>query len=154
MHSTHMKRIFFVILAALGISGLITAAPPQSDLALQPAHVIVSPWPQHIPPTKRQGVAGIERTAKGRLWAVYGRDVESTRTYQVVKTSDNDGRSWSEVKLMILPRQGERAMDGSLWIDPLGRLWVFWGQSVGLQDGRFGVWAMTTDDPDPAATPR
>ncbi|HUT93051.1 MAG TPA: sialidase family protein [Thermoguttaceae bacterium] len=145
-----MKRMVSVILTTLGISGLITASPPQSDLALQPAHLIVSPWPQHIPPTKRQGVPSIERTAKGRLWVVYGRDVESTRTYQVLKTSDDDGRSWSEVKLMILPRQGERAMSASLWIDPLGRLWVFWGQSVGLQDGRFGVWAMTTDDPDAA----
>jgi len=56
--------------------------PAASDLALQPAHVIVSPWKQHIPPTKRQGVAGIECTARGRLWVVYGRDVESTRNFQ------------------------------------------------------------------------
>ena len=56
-----------------------SVGPPSRDLALQPAHLIASPWPRHIPPTKRQGVPGIERTAKGRLWAVYGRDVESTR---------------------------------------------------------------------------
>ncbi len=152
MNSTRLPA-FFACIAALLLAP--PAAPcaaegnlSQLDLALQPAQVIVSPWPQHIPPTKRQGVAGIERTAKGRLWAIYGRDVESTRTYQVLKTSDDDGQSWSEVKLMILPHTGTRAMSANVWIDPQGRLWLFWGQSAGLQDGRFGVWAIVADDPD------
>ncbi len=101
-----------------------------------------------IPPTTRQGVAGIERTAKGRLWVVYGRDVESPRNYQVVKYSDDDGQSWSEIKLMILPRKGVRAMSATVWIDPQRRLWVFWGQSFGQQDGRYGIWAITTENPD------
>ena len=86
---------------------------PSPDLALQPAHIIVAPWKQHIPATKRQGVAGIERTAKGRLWAIYGRDVESTRNFQVLTCSDDDGETWPEVKLMILPREGTRAMSPS-----------------------------------------
>ena len=121
---------------------------PSRDLALQPSHLIASPWPRHIPPTKRQGIPGIERTAKGRLWAVYGRDVESTHDYQVLTTSDDDGRSWSDVKLLILPRKGVKAMAASIWIDPGGRMWVFWGQSFGQEDGRFGVWAIVTEDPD------
>lgn len=121
---------------------------PSRDLALLPSHIITSPWPRHIPPTNRQGVPGIERTAKGRLWVVYGRDVESPRNYQVAKYSDDEGRSWSEVKLMILPRKGVRAMSASIWIDPKERLWVFWGQSFGQQDGRFGIWAVTTEKPD------
>lgn len=126
----------------------LDADSPDPDLALQPAHVITSPWPRHVPPTTRQGVPGIERTARGRLWAVYGRDVESTCNYQVLTTSDDDGRSWSDVKLMILPRKGVRAMSACIWIDPQERMWVFWGQSFGQQDGRFGVWAIVTDDPD------
>ena len=123
------------------------------DLALQPAHVIIAPWKQHIPPTKRQGVAGIERTTEGRLWVVYGRDVESTRNFQIVRSSDDAGRSWSDVRLMILPREGIRAMSASVWIDPQGRLWLFWGQSAGQADGRFGVWAIVCDEPD-AANPK
>jgi len=122
-------------------------ALPSRDFALQPPSIVISPWSRHIPPTNRQGVPGIERTGKGRLWVVYGRDVESTRNYQVVKYSD-DGRMWSDVKLMILPRQGVRAMSACIWIDPQGRLWVFWGQSFGQQDGRYGIWATVTDDPD------
>ena len=79
--------------------------PAVPDIALKPAHIIVNPWRFHIPPTKRQGVPGIERTAKGRLWTVYGRDVESTRNYQVLTRSDDDGKSWSDAQLMILPRR-------------------------------------------------
>ena len=137
---TSVQRTFVSLLALLPapLDALHAADLPITDLALQPAHVIVSPLRDQIPPTKRQGVAGIERTAKGRLWAIYGRDVESTRTYQVLKTSDDDGQTWPEVKLMILPRAGTRAMSANVWIDPRGRLWVFWGQSAGMQDGRFG----------------
>ena len=149
MHST---RTFLVLLLA-SLIGLPAAEPE-----LEPANVIVSPWKQHIPTTKRQGVPGIECTAKGRLWAVFGRDVESTRNFQVLKCSDDEGKTWSEVKLMILPRDGTRAMSPAIWIDPKGRLWLFWGQAAGLQDGRYGIWAIHTDEPDAAelswTTPR
>ena len=119
-----------------------------ADIALEPATVIVNPWKQHVPPTKRQGVPGIERTPKGRLWAVYGRNVESTQNYQVLTRSDDDGRTWSDPKVMILPRKGVRAMSASIWIDPQGRMWVFWGQSFGQQDGRYGIWTIITSNPD------
>lgn len=146
-----MKRVISTGILSLLLGAWTSvshAEAPTDDIALQPAHVIVSPWKQHVPPTKRQGVAGIECTAKGRLWVVYGRDVESTRNFQVVRSSDDHGVSWSEVRLMILPREGTRAMSASIWIDPLGRLWLFWGQSAGQQDGRFGVWTIVCDDPD------
>ena len=146
---TFLAAFLLAPLAALHAAKPAQPAP-SPDIALQPAHFIVAPWPQHIPATKRQGVAGIERTAKGRLWAVYGRDVESARNFQVLKCSDDDGRTWSEVKLMILPRAGTRAMSANVWTDPLGRLWVFCGQSADMQDGRFGVWAIRTDEPDVA----
>lgn len=139
---TFMIRPIFPALLSIALSA------PASDIALAPAHVIVSPWQQHIPPTKRQGVPGIERTAKGRLWAVFGRDVESTRNFQVLKYSDDEGATWSDVKLMVLPRAGTRAMSPAIWIDPRGRLWLFWGQAAGLQDGRYGIWAIHTDEPD------
>lgn len=133
--------------------GTLYAAKPDfsqldPDIALEPATLLLSPWEQHIPPTARQGVPGIERTAKGRLWSLYGRDVESTRTFQILRKSDNDGQKWSDVKLMILPPRAVRTMSPSLWIDPKGRMWLFWGQSFGIQDGRYGIFAIMTDDPD------
>ena len=56
----------------------VLAQPGDPDVALDPANVNINPWPSHIPPTNRQGVPGIERTAQGRLWVVYGRDVFAT----------------------------------------------------------------------------
>jgi hypothetical protein len=51
---------------------------------------------------------------------------------------------------MIMPTKGVRAMSPCIWIDPQGRLWVFWGQSFGQQDGRYGIFATSTADPDAA----
>ena len=144
-----LNALLFATAAAVVLADLSAAEEPADpDIALKPAHIIVNPWRFHIPPTKRQGVPGIERTAKGRLWAVYGRDVESTRNYQVLTFSDDDGKSWSDAQLMILPRRGVRAMSASIWIDPQGRLWVFWGQAFGVQDGRYGIFAIVSADPD------
>lgn len=141
----------FTMLRSLVLASLVLPAwlaGEEPDLALQPASIVVSPWKHHVPPTTRQGVPGIEQTAQGRLWAVYGRDVESTRNYQVLTTSRDGGESWSGIRLMILPREDVRAMSACIWIDPLGRLWVFWGQSRGVQDGRYGIWAIRADDPE------
>lgn len=144
-----MHRNLLASALGLFVSGFTVADDAvDRDLAIKPATLIVNPWKNHVPPTKRQGVPGIERTATGRLWTVYGRDVESSRNYQIVRYSDDDGRSWSDVKLMILPTKGVRAMSPCIWIDPQGRLWVFWGQSFGIQDGRYGIFAVTTDEPD------
>lgn len=143
-----MKTQMIIAVAVLWSCHVAWAEEPDPDIALEPAYVIVNPWRFHIPPTKRQGVPGIERTAKGRLWVIHGRDVESTRNYQVLIRSDSNGRRWSHPKLMILPREGVRAMSAAIWIDPTRRMWVFWGQSFGAQDGRYGIWAITTDDPD------
>ena len=144
-----LNALLFATVAAVLITDLGAAEErADPDIALKPAHVIVNPWRFHISPTKRQGVPGIERTAKGRLWAIYGRDVESPRHYQLLTFSDDDGKSWSDTHLMILPRRGVRASGGCVWIDPQGRLWVFWMQAFGLQDGRYGVFAIRSDDPD------
>lgn len=111
-----MNRRYFV--TSLFVCILVTRlaadepASPDPDIALEPETLMVNPWRFHIPPTKRQGVPGIERTRKGRPWVVYGRDVESIRNYQVVKYSDNNGRSWSKVKLMIDEREKVTYSDG------------------------------------------
>ena len=65
-----LKLRLNVLLFAAATAVLITDVsaaekPADPDIALKPAHVIVKPWRRHISPTKRQGVPGIERTAKG-----------------------------------------------------------------------------------------
>jgi hypothetical protein len=37
---------------------------------------------------------------------------------------------------------------GNLWTDPLGRLWLFFDQSMDMFDGRAGVWATVCENPD------
>lgn len=41
-----------------------------------------------------------------------------------------------------------RAFDPELWIDPSGRLWWFWAQSVGHDGKVAGVWTVTNDEPN------
>ncbi len=125
-----------------------TALP---DLTLQPPRVLTDFGPDHVKSSRgAQGVPAIERSAQGRLWAAWyagrsQRGVESSSSYCVLATSGDDGQSWSE-KLVIQPRRFVHTYDPCLWIDPQRRLWFFWAQSAGVQDGRMGVWAMVTTD--------
>lgn len=41
-------------------------------------------------------------------------------------------------------------IDPGLWLEPQGKLRWFYMQSYGFWDGRAGVWASTTDEPDKA----
>jgi hypothetical protein len=56
--------------------------------------------------------------------------------------------TWSAPVLVIDPEGDVRAFDPCLWVDPDGRLWLFWAQAYGHWDGRAGVWAMVADEPD------
>lgn len=101
-----------------------------------------------------QGIAGIERSPAGRLWATWysGGVTEGTENFVLLTTSADDGNTWSPPCLVIDPPGPIRAFDPVLWIDPLRRLWLFWAQAHTHWDGRGGVWAIRTDDPD-SATP-
>lgn len=150
---------FLVLLSGAAIA---QESPPSShrstksslpDLALLPPRVITDFGPNHLKSSRgSQGVPAIERTATGRLWAAWytgkgKRGVESSSSYVVLATSDDDGKSWSE-KMVVQARKFVHTYDPCLWIAPQDRLWFFWAQSAGVQDGRMGVWAMTTINPD------
>jgi predicted neuraminidase len=130
-----------------------THAEPLPDLALQPARVIAELGLDYVKSARgSQGVCAIERTAKGRLWAAWyaaksKTGVESPSSYVVLATSGDDGTSWAEKLVLQAPRLCH-TYDPCLWIDPSGKLWFFWAQSAGLQDGRMGVWCMTTKQAD------
>lgn len=124
---------------------------PQDDPAMQAPPVILNPGPEYAPDTRPfQGIPGIERTARGRLWATWygGGPTEGRWNYVMLNTSDDDGETWSDLVLVIDPPGAVRAFDPCLWIDPLGRMWLFWAQSWNLWDGRAGVWAIVTENPD------
>lgn len=130
-----------------------------ADSALAPAPVVLNPGREYaVRPF--QGIPGIERSRKGRLWAVWyagGKD-EGPENYVLLVTSGDNGRNWSGPVLVVDPRVNVRAYDPCLWLDPHGRLWLFWAQAAVKWDGRGGVWAIRADKPDSAhpkwSTPR
>jgi len=122
----------------------------QADPAMQAPPIIVDPGAEYAPETRAfQGIPGIERAPNGRLWATWygGGPGEGPHNYVMLSTSADDGETWSGLTLVIDPPGRVRAFDPCLWIDPLGRLWLFWAQAVQLWDGRAGVWAIVADNP-------
>ncbi len=137
----------------------VIAATSLPDFGLQPPRVITNPGSEYARKERgSQGVAGIERSPKGRLWATWytakgTRGVENPNSYVTLATSADDGRTWQEPKMIIQARRFVHTYDPCLWLDPTGRLWFFWAQSAGMQDGRMGVWTIVTSEPE-AENPR
>lgn len=145
-------------LLCLGLFTLNGAHPqsrePEPDAALAPPPVIVNPGPAYAPATRPfQGIPAIACAPGGRLWAAWygGGPTEGPENYIMLATSADAGHSWSDVQLVIDPPGEVRAFDPALWLDPTGRLWLFWAQGWSHWDGRAGVWAITAPDPDSAA---
>lgn len=160
---THSRRlsVAIVLIPLVAFNVFLVADDDGSrlpDLALQPPKVITEFGPDIVKSSRgAQGVPGIERTENGRLWAAWyagkgKRGVESSSSYVVLATSGDNGRTWPE-KLVVQARKFVHTYDPCLWLDPQNRLWFFWAQSAGVQDGRMGVWAMVTQNPD-AANPQ
>ena len=101
---------------------------------------------------KFQGIPSMAISSEGRLWATWyaGKTPgEDENNYVVVSTSGDGGKFWRE-KIIIDP-DGDgpiRAFDPELWLDPDGKLWVFWAESIGHDGTKAGLWAKINSDPD------
>jgi hypothetical protein len=129
-----------------------------ADLALIPPVLNTQPLPAYDYDKLDYGMTiGIERTPQGRLWACWVGGGDSPKAFFLLATSDDDGETWSKPRLVVdahapqLPRD-RSVLVGNLWTDPLGRLWLFFDQSMEMFDGRGGVWASICENPD-AETP-
>ena len=127
------------------------AAEPETppDGSKKPPAVIFEPGPYYADEVRMfQGIPGLERAPGGRLWITWygGGITEDHFNYIMLVTSGDDGATWSGLKTVIDPDVDGpcRAFDPCLWIDPNGRLWLFWAQ----RDRDVHLWAMTTDNPD------
>ena len=129
---------------------------------LKPAKVVLKPDSTYsMEKRKWQGCPSVEKTKNGTLYAGWfsgGPYEPHPENYSIVARSLDDGKTWEEPFLVIAPVKEEkyRAVDVQLWIDPDDKLWVMWTQtrvlteerSVDSFDGVFGVWAITTENPD------
>jgi len=129
------------------------------DLSLEPPLINTNPGPEYADAVRPGNmIIGIDRTPKGRLWSAWVGNGDSPNGFFMLATSDDDGATWSQPRVVIDPQDGElngvryerRALVGNLWTDPLGRLWCFFDQSLGYFDGRCGDWFIRCDDPDAA----
>ena len=126
------------------------------DLALEPPVINTKPGPEYDDRVRTGNmVIGIERTPKGRLWACWVGNGDNPNGFFMLATSDDGGATWSKPRVVIDPTDApnapqRRALVGNLWMDPQGRLWCFFDQSLGYFDGRCGDWFIRCDDPDAA----
>lgn len=102
-------------------------------------------------------IIGMDRTPRGRIWGCWTGTGDKRDGYFVLATSDDDGTSWSKPRLVVgaSDPSGKRtraALVGNMWTDPLGRLWLFFDQTVVGASSPTGNWYIRCDNPD-AATP-
>ncbi len=154
MNHSFLPSGFFC--ALIGLAVCTVQASAADDPGLQPVAVTEQPTPGYkLAERGFQGIPGLARASGGRLWATWygGGGDEGPENYVLLVTSADNGCTWSELQRVIDPPGLLRTYDPGLWIDPQGKLWWFYMQSYGFWDGRAGVWATTTDQPD-SATPR
>jgi hypothetical protein len=99
------------------------------------------------------GVPSIAVSRGGRLWATWfsgttpGEIIERCpNAYVVVSTSGDGGKTWSEVLAIDPDGPGPlKAYDPHPWIDPDGKLWVFF--TLPYPSHKY-AWAITAEDGD------
>ena len=98
-----------------------------------------------------QGIPGLERTSKGRLfftWFTGGEKEPRPENIAILCYSDDDGKTHSPLQVLG-PHfsDGTRAFDPVPWIDPKGRLWYFF-QRNNNNTGEYGLYARICEYPD------
>ncbi|MBQ1456188.1 MAG: exo-alpha-sialidase [Thermoguttaceae bacterium] len=146
------------LLASLCLAAALCAGRCAADDPLVPPPIL-RPVPEKYADSQRrwQGIPSLEATSDSRIWICWysGGRTEDEENYILLVTSPDRGETWSKPIFAIDPPGMVRAFDASMWLDPNGRFWLFWSQ--GEQDysgekrewdGRVGVWAITTDNPE------
>lgn len=92
-----------------------------------------------------QGIPSVECTEKGRIFVTFysGSYSEYLGNYCLIVKSDDNGHTFSEPIAVSYEGEKKRTYDPCLWIDPMGRLWFFWGV---MPDNR--VYFSICNDPD------
>jgi len=121
---------FRVLLASLWILTAAGAASAQTS-AFPEANVLLTPGAEYSDVARVwQGIPGIERAKNGRLWVTWysGDEGEGAMgNYALVSSSGDEGKKWTS-PIVIEGPKGTKIGDPIPWLDPKGRLWVFYNQ--------------------------
>ncbi len=153
------KSLLLILPTILAYLLTTTITFSQNDLSfLSPPQLIKDPgqYYNYSPYTRKfTGISSLAVTESGTMWAVWYAGVsphEDENNYVVVANSMDNGSSWNEVLVIDPDKDGPvRAFDPEVWVDPDGKLWVFWAQGINGKiqvemDGNIaGVWAITTN---------
>ncbi len=130
------------------------SAIDETDYGLMPPVINNSPLPKYDYSRLDYGMArGIAHTLKNRIWASWVAGGDDDNAFLLLNKSDDGGTTWSKPLLVIesqLPgiKEKRRNRVGCLWLDPAGKLWLFFDQSMTSFDGRAGLWYITCNNPD------
>ena len=80
-------------------------------------------------------------------WYSGGLAEGSIENYCLLSVSDDLNRTWSPPVLVVQGKQGVRTGEPLPWLDPGGRLWLFWNE-IHPDKARRGTWAIRCDSPD------
>lgn len=89
-----------------------------------------------------QGIPSMDIDNNGNLYASWysGGAGEGIDNYVILQKSTDNGRSFDVPLAIVSPDKITRAYDPSVFTDPFGAVHWFWAESVGMYDGRCGVW--------------
>ena len=128
-----MKKIVYLLWVAALIPGFFVQASeagtayPSADNYPQMPYINQNPGPEYADSVRMfQGIPSIAAAPGGRLWVTWygGGEGESSDNYVLLATSGDDGKTWSDPKMVIDPPF--RASEPALWLDPQKRLWFMW----------------------------
>jgi len=151
-----MRTFLLIGLTCCALVGAGEAPKELLDLSLEKPRIFTQPGPEYSDAAREYAmIIGMDRTPKGRIWGCWTGNGDSANGYFILATSDDGGETWSPPRLVIDPvdlpdKPQRRTLVGNLWTDPLGRLWLFFDQSLGYFDGRCGDWYIRCDNPDDA----
>jgi predicted neuraminidase len=141
-----MAFTFMGVLSPANLHG----AEPRSAAS---AKVITQPGAEYDDAHRTwQGIPSIERTRGGRMivaWYSGGDGEGSIENYCLMAVSDDAGRTWTPPSLVIQGQKGEATAGPLPWLDPKGRLWLFW-VDIHPDKALRGMWAIRCDEPDAA----
>lgn len=149
-----IKRLIKPVIPCLFLTLMGTLRAQDKPPFMHPPRIIEQPSGSLYETGSRNftGIPSLAVTDRGTFWAVWYTGVtpaEDENNYVVVSSSRDEGRTWKEILIIDPDGSGPvRAFDPEVWIDPNGKLWVFWAQAIGHDGNVAGVWSVTTSELD------